>query len=45
MTVQQYAKSIGKSRITVYRYIKDGKLPKGVTVKEICGRIFINNDN
>lgn len=42
MTVIEYAESIQKSRFTVYRYIKEGKLPGGVTVKKICGRTLIN---
>lgn len=42
MSVAQYAKTIGKSRYTVYRMIKEDILPKGVTCKEIAGRKVIN---
>lgn len=33
ISVSQYAKSVGKSRATIYRKIKAGLLPKNVKVK------------
>lgn len=41
MSVAQYAKTIGKSRYTVYRMIKEGLLSKDVKVKNIVGRKVI----
>lgn len=37
-TVAEYAKSVGKSRFTIYRWIKTGKI-KNVIV--FCGRMLI----
>lgn len=37
-TVAEYARSIGKSRFTVYRWIKAGKIEN---VKKVCGRMLI----
>jgi hypothetical protein len=41
-TVKQYADSIGKSKMTVYRWIKDKKLPSGVKAEMCCGNLIIN---
>lgn len=44
MSVDNYAKSIGRSRGTIYRWIyakekgEENKLPKGVSFKKLIGR-------
>lgn len=37
MSVEDYAKLIGKSKMTVYRWIEKDNLPTGVKVKKCCG--------
>lgn len=47
MSVEQYAKTVGKQRGTIYRWIYDqqagrpSKLPKNVKVKTVIGRIVL----
>lgn len=41
LSVQEYADSIGKSKMTVYRWIKERKIPQGVKVKNCCGIVKI----
>lgn len=41
LSVQEYADSIGKSKMTVYRWIKSGNLPVGVKVKSCCGVVKV----
>lgn len=47
MSVEQYAKSIGKTRGTCYRWIydreagRDSKLPKGVKIKKVVDRYVL----
>jgi len=41
MTVAQYAKSRKISRHTVYKQIRESRLPKGVSVLEYLNRIVI----
>jgi predicted DNA-binding transcriptional regulator AlpA len=43
MTVKQYADSLGKSRHTIYLWIREQRLPKGVSVKEIAGHKIIHS--
>lgn len=44
MTVIQFAKKVKKNRITIYNWIADHKMPEGVKVTQICGRIILEVD-
>jgi transposase-like protein len=37
LSVQEYADLIGKSKMTVYRWIKTKKLPIGIKAEMCCG--------
>lgn len=41
LTVSQYAKRVGVSRMTVYRWIINKALPKDVRAKVFLTRIYI----
>lgn len=41
LTVAQYAKKLGKSRHTIYLWIKEGRLPDGVKLKDVAGHKII----
>jgi len=41
LSVIDYAKSIGKSKMTVYRWIKQKQLPEGVKARMCCGLMII----
>ena len=45
MRITEYATSVGVHRKTIWLWMKQGKLPKGVTVKEIGGVKFIDIRN
>lgn len=42
ITITEFSKNMGVTRDTIYKWIQNNKLPKGVRVKKVAGRNFIS---